>query len=265
MAAQNDVPIIDKMMAILNHLESVPEGATLTEVVRRCKIPKTTAYRILNTMRKHHLVEHSSATGRYTLGPRLFTLGNAVFRSKDLLSVSRMVLEELAGRLWETCKLTVREGDEATVVLVVESPKEMGIYTHVGRRFPLHTGAASKVILAYLPEAEQERIIRKGLARYTPRTITDPDVLRQTLAEIRARGWAEDKGEFIEGVRAYAAPVFDASGELVASVSVTFFPTDSAERLLEIRQQVVQAAQTISRALGYRTRDRLLSAANSPS
>lgn len=250
MAADSEVPIIHKMMTILEHLESEREGVTLAELGRALEVPKTTIYRVLKTLSAYQMVL-TDRHGRYQLGPRLASLASAV-AGFDLISISRQAMEELSGELHETSKLSFALRDEAVVAAVVHSPTGFGIFTQVGRRFPLHAGAASKVLLAQRSDLEVAKLLESGLPSYTEKTITNPAALRRQIDEIRARGWAEDVEEYLDGIMAVAAPIRDASGRVQAALSVTFLAI-KRERKDAIRARVVEAAGSVSRVLGAGT------------
>jgi DNA-binding IclR family transcriptional regulator len=213
-------------------------------------VPKTTIYRVLKTLSAYQIVL-ADRHGRYQLGPRLASLASAV-AGFDLISVSRQAMEELSGELHETSKLTFALKDEAMVAAVVHSPTGFGIFTQVGRRFPLHAGAASKVLLAQRSDLEIAKLLEQGLPSYTERTLTNPAELRRQLADIRARGWAEDNEEYVDGIMAVAAPIIDASGRVQAALSVTFLAI-KRDRMNAIRARLVEAAASVSRVLGAGT------------
>lgn len=252
MSTQATIPVIEKMMSVLEYLEEHPDGVALSELVRSLNIPKTTAYRIVNTLQLYHVIK--SDDGHYALGPRLVGLANSVKNNSDIVSVSRPIMERVANNLHEMCKLSVRVQDLAVVLAVAQSPRGFYISTEIGHCFPLHVGAASKVLMAYMPEPEFERVLEKGLQAYTSETIVDPSILRQTLKEIRDQGWAQDQGEYLERVRAIAAPVYDASKKVVAALSVAFFAESNEDRHEEIRRVTIDAARSISGALGASVR-----------
>ena len=254
MPSDDSVPIIHKMMTILEYLESEREGATLADLGRALQVPKTTIHRVLKTLGAYQMVL-TDRHGRYQLGPRLASLASAV-AGFDLISIRRQTMEELSGELHETSKLTFALKDEAVVAAVVHSPTGFGIFTQVGRRFPLHAGAASKVLLAQRSDLEIAKLLENGLPSYTGRTITNPAALRGQIDEIRARGWAEDDEEYLEGIMAVAAPILDASGRVQAALSVTFLAIKS-ERRDAIRARVVEAAARVSRVLGAGTPSRV--------
>jgi len=118
---------------------------------------------------------------------------------------------------------------------------------------PMYTGAAPKILLAFMPEEQRERMINDmDLSSYTPNTITNKVSLRKTLAEIRKQGFAVDEQDFEIGAFAFGAPVFDHEGKIVAGVSITT-PTArcSPERRTELIPLVIEAARKLSEKLGY--------------
>ncbi|MGH9022016.1 MAG: IclR family transcriptional regulator, partial [Acidimicrobiia bacterium] len=123
----------------------------------------------------------------------------------------------------------------------------------VGHRNVAHCTSTGKVLLAYLPEAELDLLLGGWVLEPKTRyTITDPARLRRDLAQVRHRGYAENLHEAEMGIVSVAAPVRDASGGVVAAVSVA-----APEMRLEgssVRRfaaTTVQAADSISRRLGY--------------
>nr|WP_235936014.1 IclR family transcriptional regulator C-terminal domain-containing protein [Devosia aurantiaca] len=114
---------------------------------------------------------------------------------------------------------------------------------------PIHAGAASKLLLAYLEPEELARWISRPLSAFTAKTVTDPKRLRSELARIRRLGWAQDKGENAPSIQAFAAPIFTRTGKMVAAVSVPFLTGTEAGRMEVIRMAAIEAAEKISRAM----------------
>jgi DNA-binding IclR family transcriptional regulator len=114
---------------------------------------------------------------------------------------------------------------------------------------PVHAGAASKLLLAHLPEAEREVWLARPLPAYTPRTLTDPKRLRAELARIRRQGWAADRGENGPSIQAFAAPVFGGDGRLVAALSVPFLAGTPPERMEMIRLAAIATAEALATTL----------------
>jgi DNA-binding IclR family transcriptional regulator len=128
------------------------------------------------------------------------------------------------------------------------------MYSRVGATNPVHSTALGRAILAYYDEDAVEAVIASGLERRTANTITDPELFRANLAEIKKRGFAVDDIENEEGIRCVAAPVFDHNGDAIAGISVSG-PEQrvTAERLNDLRLKVVEAALALSKRLGYET------------
>ena len=188
--------------------------------------------------------------GLYAPGQRLLAWARAVPGGADLVSLAGPTLAALAKAARATAKLSVRDGDLALVVAVAAGPGAYSISTQVGRRFPLHAGAASKVLAAHLPEADRLRLLSGPLPRRTANTITDPTALAAAFEAVRRDGLATARAEYVEGVHALAAPVLGPEGSCLAAVSVAFLHSEPAGRIAEIEAAVRAAGQDLTRVLG---------------
>lgn len=247
-ALRNAVPILDRAMEALSLLERVPDGASIRQISLELGVPRSTVYRMLNTLLAHKLVRRSD-TGVFTLGPRLVALAarvRAEGSNYDLADIATPPMRGLRDELGEPVKLSVRDGDRARVIVALLGRDDDGPAPSTGTSYPLHAGAASKLILAYLPGEELDRLLSGPLTRYTPRTITEPDRLRADLVRIRRQGFAFDQGEHNLTVHAMAAPVLDPSGHFLAALSIPFLadkPDAARERM---RQGLLGTALEIS-------------------
>lgn len=241
------IPAVDRAVDVLDALATGAAG--IRDLAARLGIPRSTVYRLLNSLEARGLVVRAEDNA-YRLGPHLLRLARAVPVGLDLIREARPVMEALAATLRCTVKLSVLDGAEALVVATVESPETYAVTTQVGRRFPLHAGAASKVLAAFATPEQRERLLAGPLPRRTPATITDPAALRAELATVAARGWAEDRGEFAEGVKATAAAVIGPDGACLAALSIPYLFGVTAAREREIRRGLLRAAAELSRTLG---------------
>jgi len=248
------VPALENAIAILEYLESKGSGATLTTVSNALGLPKSSVFRLLNTLSHYGYVDQEGAnSGTYMLGPRLLSLANAVHRNLNIVKVALPFMTSLKDEAGETVKLSILKSNEAIVIAKVESDDELHANTRIGSRFPLHAGAASKVLLAHSPEAHLESFLEAEPARYTANTICDPARLREELAGVRAKGFAEDNEERFEGIRALACPVLDHSNQVVAAVSVPYLATRTNEtKRKHMLVHLFACARNISEALGHR-------------
>ncbi len=248
------IPVIDRMMDVLALLERRPNGATIREMVETLKLPRTTVYRILNTLQHHDMVRRSE-DGNLRLGPRLLalaarTIGNA--HDYDLASLSMPHLRSLSELTGEGSKVSVLDEDGVLVIAAVQGTREYALTVVPGQRLPLHAGAASKVLLAYLPKPELAIRLGGKLAGYTELTIRDPHRLSAELAKIRRQGWAHDKGEYAPSINAFAAPIPDRSGKVVAALSVPYLAGADKAHMEKIRAAVIAVAGAIAADLPAR-------------
>ncbi|MDR7416993.1 MAG: IclR family transcriptional regulator [Armatimonadota bacterium] len=239
-------------LQVLEILARDPE-LSLTEIARRAHLPFSTTHRLLETLCRRGFVTQPEASGRYRLGLKAFEVGIAFLASHRLPEVARPVMVDLVKHLNETANLAVRDGREAVYVLQVESPRMLRLFAHPGARHPLYCTGVGKVLLAWEPEPEVRSLLGSGpLPRYTPRTLTDPEAVLQELRAVRARGYAVDREERETGVRCVAAPVRDATGRVVAALSVSAPATRLPyRRIPEVAGATLAAASRISRLLGF--------------
>ncbi|MBY3163879.1 IclR family transcriptional regulator [Rhizobium laguerreae] len=246
-AQKHRIPVIEQMVEVFALLERTPEGASIREVVKAVNLSRTTVYRMLNTLSAHDFV-HRSPAGSYTLGRRLLTLAAHVaptVASYDLLATAQPHLNKISELLGEGSKLTVPSGDNILVVASAQGHGQYALSATAGQRLPFHAGAAGKILLAFSSREDIERRLTK-LERFTSKTIIEPQLMLEELAQIRKHDWARDMGEQMSGVHAVAAPVRDHQDRVIAAVSVPFVAGVDETRVADIRQAVVTAAQRIT-------------------
>jgi DNA-binding IclR family transcriptional regulator len=235
-------------------LELIAEAGELgvTELGRRLGVHKATASRLAATLAERGLLERDPGTERYRLGFGLIRLAGAAMAGLDLVSSARPILEDLAREVRETVTIGVLSGDDVVSIDQVTGASSIVSASWVGRRTPLHTTSTGKVFLAFLDEDERGRRLARPLERATRRSIVDPAQLRAQLEDVRRRGYAQTLEELEEGLNAVAAPVRQADGEVVASLSVSgpafrLRPVD----LPRVGRRTMEAAERISRRLGH--------------
>ncbi|MFN8637471.1 MAG: IclR family transcriptional regulator [Chloroflexota bacterium] len=250
--AQPMLSTLDKGLRVLEALSRSRTGSeSLTTLSRAVGLHRTTVFRILGTLRARGYVSRERDSDRYRLGTRVLTLAGAVLEDLDVRQVARPPLEALRREARELVFLSVMDRGEVVTVERLESDQPLTLRHQIGARRPAHCTAAGKAFLAVLPEAEREAILAKPLATFTPRTVTQPELIRQQLAEVRRRGFAWDDEEFLDGVRCVASPVFGIERRVVGVVSLAA-PTMRTpwERLWRLGADVTATARVISEGLG---------------
>ncbi len=210
----SDVGVLDKAVAVLGSLAASPMA--LGELSVATGLPRATAHRLAVALEAHGLVQRDGG-GRFVLGTRLVTLGRAAERAFPLGALARPALEWLRDHTGESVQLYVREGDRRVCLESLEAPHELRTIVPVGAMLPLDRGSAGKVL---------------GGASSAVR-----------------RGWADSVGERQAGVASVSAPIADATGAVVAAVSVSG-PIERTTRQPGRRYgtAVVEAARRIERA-----------------
>jgi len=270
------VQSVDRAVAILEILARDGE-AGVSEVARELGVHKSTASRLFAALDRRELVTQDSSRGKFRLGVGLVRLAGAAGRRLDVVQESRPVCRALAQEVGETVNLAILAGRDALYLDQVAGPAALSPHNWAGQRIPLHATSDGKVLLAYLSGTEladtgladtgladtglaDTGLADTGLAerltlplpRFTEHTITALAELRRVLAEVRQRGFATAVEELEAGLSAVAAPVRDAEGTVIASVSASG-PSFRipADRIGEMADSVCRAAAEISRRLGW--------------
>ena len=211
--------VIDRVVAILETLASSPGRVGLSDLSRRSGVAKSSAHRICLDLYGHGLLERSG--DGWTLGSKLFELGQRVPARRRLRDVTLPFLEDLYIATGRTVHLAALEGDSVVYVEKLAGRDAIVTPSEVAGRMPLHCTATGKCLLAHSPDDVIERVLAAPLQPYTQRTITSPAVLRDELAKVRATGVAHEHDEFADGFSSVAAPIFGLLGSALGALSVT--------------------------------------------
>ncbi|MGE3269202.1 MAG: IclR family transcriptional regulator [Chloroflexota bacterium] len=246
----------DKGLTVLEGLAEVgQQGASTVELGRRLGLHRTTVHRFLQTLARRGYAEQIANSDRYCMGLKVLALASATMAGLSFRDVGMPILEDLSRATNETVHLVMLDHGEVVTVDRIEAEHPVSLRTYIGARRPAYCSAAGKALLAYLPHADVERILARGMPARTPRTIIDPHQFKAQLWEVTQRGYALDDEENLEGVRCAAAPVFNFEGRLAGGISLSApaMRVDQA-RLLELAEAVRAAAQALSQRLGNHAR-----------
>jgi DNA-binding IclR family transcriptional regulator len=236
---------VDRALDVLLLFSSV-RATTLgvSEIAQELGMSKPAVHRVLTTLRSRNLVELDEESRRYSLGLLAVSMGLRYQRGLVAADAAVPALRPLSDECQETTTLSVRSGDRRYYVEQVTPDRPVVMMVQLAVPFPLHAGASSKAILAFLPDELRDRYLTGRLDAVTPQTRTDPRGLRRELDEIRERGYAHSSSERQAGAAAVAAPILK-GGEVVAAMSVcgpeARFDPDAdahAERLLSTVRRI---------------------------
>ena len=247
------VQVLDRALAALAILANRSSECSLVELCTELRLHKSTVHRLMMVLEQHRLVVKNPETGRYRLGLKLFELGSKALDGIDLRGRARPYLDRLQQQFGETVFFCILDDGQVFYVEKVESQQSVRTACTVGSRAPAYCTAVGKAMLAELSDAEVSTIVRRwGLKAVTPNTITTAAALKAELKTVRSRGYAIDNEEKEQGLRCVSAAVRGHSGKLFAAMSISgpaFRMTK--ERIPEVGQAVMRAANELSAELGY--------------
>ena len=253
--AKEQVSSILRALQILECFMDRETEWTLKELVDHLDLPTTTVFRQVSTLTDRQYLVQDPVRKSYRVGPRLMLLASAILGQSDLRRVARLELEHLSDTVKETINLSVLLEHDIFYLDKVETHRSIVCNTQIGGRAPAYATSSGKVMLA----GQKAEIIddycewmgRKAKP-LTENTITDPEKLRDELVQARLRGYALDNGEIETGLICVAAPVYDMNRKILAAVSISGPDYRMKEDEDFMIREVRQAAENISRLLGFR-------------
>jgi IclR family transcriptional regulator, acetate operon repressor len=249
-----DSPIqsIQRAGSILRSFNAADSELGVTRISELTGLHKSTVSRLLSALQMEGLVEQNPETGKYRLGLGLVKLAGLALERMDLRHLAHPYLMTLAEQTEETVNLTVLDGEECVNIERVASPRSIRYVGWIGRRTPLHCTSTGKVFLAYLSQAQRDRLLPASLPALTRHTITDRAILEEALRVVREQGYASAIEEFEEGLSAVAAPLRDRTGAVIGTVSVS----GPSYRLSQLKldtyvDSLREVANAVSNQLGH--------------
>lgn len=240
----------DRVADVLLAFAQSDRALGVSEIARRLQLSKAVVHRILQSLSSRSIVQPVAGESTYSLGPAAIGLGTKAWSQLDVRTIAAPVLRSLRAQTRETATLSVLVGHRRLYLDQYESPQEVKMVVEIGPQYPLHSGASSRAILAFLPE----HFAVEALAELRSQTHdVDADAFMARLAEIREIGHATSINERNTGAASIAAPFFDAAGHVLGSVSSSgpafrYSSTADDEHAVHA-DQVVAAARSITSML----------------
>ena len=249
MAAETPTNSLERALAILEFVAHKSGGLTNAEISERFNIPTSSSSYILRRLEREGYLRRDKENGRYEMGLKIVALSHGALRDMGLRRIAEPILHRLSAQTRVSALIGVLERGRVMIVDKVEKPDLARIDIDIGVRYPAHSTALGKVLLAHLPKDQLAALFNNsGLPKTSPKTIDSKDRLIAELDTVRKQGYATSDGELFLGIRAVAAPIFDDSGQVAAAVSitgVTFYVEDENNI-----SSVKLAAREISRRFG---------------
>ncbi|MFP4482952.1 MAG: IclR family transcriptional regulator [Thermovirgaceae bacterium] len=204
-----------KITAVMEFLCSSGKTHSLREIETHTGIPRSTLHRLLLSLERQEWVYRDGQSERFRPGVRFFLLHNSKLFHRALVRAAAPQMERLVQETGKTAVLSVLEGSTGLCVHHVEPKRGVKYVAHRGMTIPLYAGATGKVLLAFCPEEERERFLASGL----PGDV-DSMKLREEIENIRCKGYAYSREEWMENAGDISVPVFDGHGKFVAQLGL---------------------------------------------
>lgn len=215
MSERQGVQSVEVGLRLMRHMALRPGPIALKDLAKAAGMPAAKAHRYLVSLIRAGLAEQDRETGRYRLGPMALELGLAAIRELDVLKFGGEVLADLRAAIDETVLLAVWGNKGPVVARWEESSRPVATNVRAGWVMPMVNSGTGRCFAAYLPESVTRDLLEAEFALQPEERALYP----ARLAEIRARGLSRVEGDLLRGVAAFAAPVFDRDGTIVAVIA----------------------------------------------
>jgi DNA-binding IclR family transcriptional regulator len=254
MPTENPLPAngVQRTFAVLRALADAPaQGTRVTQIAKTIGLTQGTTHRLLQALVAEGMVEQDERSKLYRLGIDLFSLAARAGNGWDLRSLCRPALLRLCASLGDTMFLLVRSRFDAVCVDRVDGPFPIRAFTgDIGGRVALGVGQGALAILAFLPEAERDEVIRYNLPRVREFGVFDEVYLRTEIERTRSSGYCARQAGLLDGMAGLAVPIFDGSGQVVAALSIgTLTSRLNEERLPTVVQILKREADALSKRI----------------
>lgn len=243
------------VLSVLRAFSELPSEAGLSEVTQRIGLPKMKAHRALQTLAASGFIFQNPKTKKYRLHYSVLALARKFQSGQTVHTIAHDVLQDLAVEVGEDITVAVMDENQREVVFVdrLYGGARISFFCDVGRRLPLHVGAAAKALLAHLPQEQFESYLTQFTpVEVSPYTITSVEKVRQDRESILAKGYSYSNQEVDTGVSAVGACVLDAKGYPAASMAIgTLHVKMTARRISELGKLLKKTAAEISANLGH--------------
>lgn len=247
------VQTLARGLSILSLFDIEHPEWNLRDITVHTGLSKTTAYRMLRTLELKGFVSYNAEAETYNIGPATIPVSYLALSNIGFSRFVHPVLEKLAADTGETVELAVEGKGGAVVVDHVATSHPFKPNLPLGRVLRNLANSGTKILVAYMPEEERERMLREHNVELTPNTITDPVLLRAEFDKVAKAGLAYDREEQDLGICAVSAPVFGPDGDVKASVTVVapaerFIPANIKRYTEALKNTAEELSEYISRS-----------------
>jgi DNA-binding IclR family transcriptional regulator len=206
---------------VLELLAEAPFELSVSDIAELLSMPRASAHRLCKTLVEGGFIEPVPGSKRYSLTPKSLWVGSGYLRHSKIYRAAFFPMQSLAKQIPGTVQLGVLSEGKVLFIHSVGYPGSTEAFADVGLKRALHATASGKLFLTQMPLDKVEQLMAQGVEKYTERTTVSFVGLREELKQIASKGFAVNDEELLPGYLALAAPVYDSSGGLVGTISIT--------------------------------------------
>jgi DNA-binding IclR family transcriptional regulator len=206
---------------VLELFAEEPFEFSVSEIAETLSIPRASAHRLCATLAEGGFIEPVPASKRYRLSPKSLWVGSGYLRHSAIYRAAFFPMQDLSKQISATAQLGVPSEGKVLFIHSVGFPGPTEAFADVGLTRALHATAAGKLFLADMPMEEVERLMSRGVEKYTERTAVSFKQIKEELLQIAENGYAVNDEELLPGFFIMAAPIYDSTGSTVGTISVT--------------------------------------------
>jgi IclR family transcriptional regulator, pca regulon regulatory protein len=241
----------EKAFQVLHAFDGPNRQMPLSMIATAAGLDRSAAQRVVYTLEVLGYIRRVHNTRDYAPTSKLLQFGYNYLRGNELVGRAAPYLLDVSRTIGETVNLHVLEG--ADIVYIARFPGKhiINVDIMVGSRLPAVLTASGTAILSRCPDDVVDAVLRAGVNRLTPASVTDTARLRKRIAATKKQGYAAIMNETVLGDISVASSVTDEHGHAVAGISISV-PTsrwtlERAELELVKHVQAVVASLSIAR------------------
>ncbi len=246
------VQALDRGLRILEIL-SENEDLSISEIAKMLEVDKSTVSRMIETLRKHDMVQINRVTKKYRLGLRILHLATTLEKNLNIIDIAKPIIRNVADDLGQSVHLCAFNNMTTYVIDQVVRGSAYSLSATIGMIEPMHASSVGKCIMAYRREDFIEKALENyNYEKYTENTIVNTKEFLEELEKIKKQGYAVDDEEIAEGVRCVAVPIFGIGNQVRYSIGISGTVNFMTEEKIKLYiEHLSRAARKIGRELGY--------------
>ena len=242
---------LDKALDLLETLSKLGTSMSVADIAKSIKVTRVTAYSMINSLHQRHFIEKDNETGRYSIGYKIYDMAMCYRHKYPFLYVAENHINVMAEKWKIRINVCVLK-EPGVAVLVLTKDASLLPRMILGYVMPCYASASGKLLMAYAPDDLRESLLDQlKFTAYTSKTLMDKNSLKDEMALIKSQGFATENEELMLQRCCVAAPVFDASGQVIASVSFSGSKKMFNEKKSDLTESIIYLSQSISSDLGY--------------